>query len=307
MSWDSLPTFLHSLATSAHGAIVVAVSLALLLGLVALRRRRLRNDRHDATSPPAAEDEDTRMVPDETTLPDDYEQAKDQIFVTEVEDPDLDEMPPFNSLSTSNERPEPFETDDVSKAVPTDIQAASSAAADPVPEQLAAPAPDNGADGAHSASAVLFRLLSTKAQICELERAERSKSAALESTSQVLERLKGSLNDSSAALRDEIEEMHELIEGELSTTRQSFLSVLELKEIINTQCDLLKQPESAHSAEFLSSKLKYVETIDASLERRLKAAERREREFEQRKGRIITLRKEMLNLLETQDDSAPHH
>ena len=257
----------------------MVAALVLALTFVAIRRRRIqagRNDEHP--SPPQTADE-VDIEHAASDPPDNYDEARERTLVTEVEELELDEIPPFNSLLFQNQRPEGIEAADISK--------------------------ETGNDG--DVSALLFRLLSTKAQICELERAERSMSAVLESTCQVLDRLKGSLNDSSTVLREEIEEMHELLTGELSATRQSILSVLELKEIINSQCDLLMQPGAAHSAEFLSTKLSYAETIDASLDRRLKNAERREMEFEHRKGRIMTLRKEMLNIMDGQADTAQPH
>ena len=101
--------------------------------------------------------------------------------------------------------------------------------------------------------------------------------------------------------------MRDLIAAELMASRQSFESALELKEIIEAQCDLLKHPDANHSAEFLSAKQSYVETVDASLARRLKIAERREREFALGKERIMALRNQMLKIMDAQPDAAQTH
>jgi len=90
--------------------------------------------------------------------------------------------------------------------------------------------------------------------------------------------------------------MHELISSELSTSHESTESVRQLKEIIETQYDLLNKPDAVYSAELLLAKQSYVETIDASLDRRLKNAERRETEFALGKERIMALKKQMLRL-----------
>ena len=219
------------------------------------------------------------MDDDATSVFDDYDEDRTRASMTEADDLWLDDIPAFASLPGPNERYERVETDDTS--------------------------PETGA--ADDVSSLLFRLLGTKARICELERAERSKSWLLESTFEVLERLQGSLKDYSPELQKEIEEMRDLIAGEQLASRQSFESALELKEIIEAQCDLLKHPDSTHSADFLSAKQSYIETVDASLERRLKIAERRESEFALGKERIMALRNQMLKIKDAQSDAAQTH
>jgi hypothetical protein len=276
MSWEIGIPFDESLAALQHVGLLVAAVLALALTIVAIRRRRghaKQNDQHQSF-PGGSEQLDTNN--DASGVLDDYDEDLNRACMTDADDLKLDDIPAFTSMSFPNERSERVETADTS--------------------------PETGT--ANDVSSVLFRLLATKVRICELERAERSKSCILESTCQVLERLKGSLKDSTPELQEEIEEMRELIAGELSASRQSFESALELKEIIETQCDLLKHPGAVDSAESLSTKQSYIQTIDASLERRLKIAERRESEFALGKERIMVLRKQMLKIIDAQPDTA---
>ena len=156
-------------------------------------------------------------------------------------------------------------------------------------------------------SSLLFRLLGTKARILELERAEKTKSRVLASTREALESLKGSLEGSSSELHEELDEMHELISGELSASHQSADSVQQLKEIIEAQYELLNRPDAVFSAELLLAKQSYVESIDASLDRRLKNAERREIEFALGKDRIMALKKQMLKLRDAEVDTTRAH
>lgn len=279
MSWEIGIPFADSLAALQHVGLLVAAVLAVVVTIVAIRRRRghaEQNYRHQL-SPRNFEQLDTDN--DASGVLDDFDENLKRACNIDEDDLKLDDMPAFTSLPVPNERYERVETADTS--------------------------PEAGA--ADDVSSLLFRLLGTKARICELERAERSKSWLLESTFEVLERLKESLKDFSPELQEEIEEMRDLIAGELVASRQSFESALELKEIIEAQCDLLKHPDATHSADFLSAKQSYVETVDASLERRLKIAERRESEFALGKERIMALRNQMLKIMDAQPDAAQTH
>lgn len=276
MSWEiGIPSDDVIAALQQVGLLVAAV-LALVLIIVVIRRRRGladENTQHQS-SPESSVQLDTDN--DASGVLDDFDDDLKPACMTDADDIALDDIPAFTSLPVLNEKYERVEAVDASSETGT----------------------------ADDASGLLFRLLASKARICELERAERSKSSVLESTCQVLERLKGSLKDSSPELQEEIDEMRELIAGELSASRQSVESALELKEIVETQCDLLKHPRAARSAESLWAEQSYIETIDASLERRLKIAERRENEFALGKERIMALRKQMLKIMDAQPDTA---
>ena len=279
MSWEIGISFGDFPAGLLYVGLLVAAVSALAVTIVAIRRRRghaEQNYRHQL-SPRNFEQLDTDN--DASGVLDDFDENLKRACNIDEDDLKLDDMPAFTSLPVPNERYERVETADTS--------------------------PEAGA--ADDVSSLLFRLLGTKARICELERAERSKSWLLESTFEVLERLEESLKDFSPELQEEIEETRDLIAGELLASRQSFESALELKEIIEAQCDLLKHPDANHSAEFLSAKQSYVETVDASLERRLKIAERRESEFALGKERIMALRNQMLKIMDAQPDAAQTH
>jgi hypothetical protein len=269
----------NSLAVLHYVGLLVAALLGLVLTMVAIRKRRGHAEQSDQNQSSARSSEQLETENEVPDVPDDDDEDLKRAFITDTDDLKLDDIPAFTSLLDPNERHEPVETDDTASKI----------------------------GSAGDVSSLLFRLLGTKARISELERAEQSKSRVLESTYQALERLKGSLQDSSPELKEEIEEMHELIAEELTASRQSLESVLNLKEIIETQCDLLKQPDAIHSAEFLSAKQSHVETIDASLDRRLKSAERREIEIALGKERIMALRKQMLKVIDAQTDSAQTH
>ena len=201
-----------------------------------------------------------------------------RVFSSHTNEPELDEIPAFTSLPST----EPSEH---KTSVDTSPQSAS----------------------AGDVSSLLFRLLGTKARILELERAEKTKTQVLASTREALESLKGTLEGSSSELHEELDEMHELISGELSASHQSSESVQQLKEIIQAQYDLLNKPGAVYSAELLLAKQSYVESIDASLDRRLKNAERREIEFALGKERIMALKKQMLRLRDAELDSTRAH
>ena len=279
MSWEIGIPFADSLAALQHVGLLVAAVLAVVVTIVAIRRRRGHAKQNDQHQFPPRNSEQLDTDNDASGVLDDFDENLKRACNIDEDDLKLDDMPAFTSLPVPNKRYERVETADTS--------------------------PETGA--ADDVSSLLFRLLGTKARICELERAERSKSWLLESTFKVLERLQGSLKDYSPELQKEIEEMRDLIAGEQLASRQSFESALELKEIIEAQCDLLKHPDSTHSADFLSAKQSYVETVDASLERRLKIAERRESEFALGKERIMALRNQMLKIIDAQSDAAQTH
>jgi len=279
MSWEIGIPFADSLAALQHVGLLVAAVLAVVVTIVAIRRRRGHAKQNDQHQFPPRNSEQLDTDNDASGVLDDFDENLKRACNIDEDDLKLDDMPAFTSLPVPNKRYERVETADTS--------------------------PETGA--ADDVSSLLFRLLGTKARICELERAERSKSWLLESTFEVLERLQGSLKEFSPELQEEIEEMRDLIAGEQLACRQSFESALELKEIIEAQCDLLKHPDSTHSADFLSAKQSYVETVDASLERRLKIAERRESEFALGKERIMALRNQMLKIMDAQSDAAQTH
>lgn len=301
MSWETVipsggslsPLQLVGLGIAALGGI------ALIAATIGRRRAETRADvaRDDeARNDDARVDETHSMLGDDApTVVDEpqLEELNDDNFLkgafsSHANDPKLHEIPAFTSLPSSNpsdrEQIEPDRADR-DRTVDVPLQNASSG----------------------DVSSLLFRLLGTKARIVELERAERTKSRVLASTREALESLKGSLEGSSSELHEELDEMHELISGELSASHQSAESVQQLKQIIEAQYDLLNKPDAVYSAELLLAKQSYVESIDASLDRRLKNAERRETEFALGKERIMALKKQMLRLKDTEIDSTRAH
>lgn len=277
MSWvaDIFPG--ASLSPLQLVGLVIAALAGLMLVTAAVRSRRKHTG--DDSEPESAH-EDSAQTESESPVPEslDDDDFLKRAFSAHSQDPDTEEIPSFTSL------PHAAEPGGRSEAAATSTTAS-----------------------AGDVSSLLFRLLGTKARILELERAERTKSQVLTSTCQALESLKESLDGSSSELRDEIDEMHELITGELSASHQSTESVQQLKEIIEAQYDLLNKPGAVYSAELLLAKQSYVESIDASLDRRLKNAERRETEFALGKERIMALKKQMVRLKDSEPDSTRAH
>lgn len=265
-----------ALAVPSGIGLLLAALVCLILAIVAVRRHRRKTDRHDQHHPASPGPEqigsdtemgDARIEPDEDPL---------GTFEFDPDDIKLDGIPAFTSLPTPNEQD--------NSIAPTD--------------------PSSETERAGIVSGLLFRLLGTKARLCQLERTERSKSQVLESTRQALEQLKDSINDPASEIREEIDEMHELITAEVSASHQSFESIQELKAIIETQYDLLKQPGASYSEVHLSAAHSYIESIESSLDRRLKIAEKREIEFALGKERIMVLKKQMRKVTDEQADSA---
>ena len=291
MSWEAVIFFPGvSLSPLQLVGLIIAALAGLMLVAAAVMNRRKRATRdfepesaheNGAQTDSGTESEtdtetDTETLALESLDDDDYLK---RAFSAHTHDPDIDEIPSFTSL--------PHDTEGGGRS------------------ETAAARPTTASAG--DVSSLLFRLLGTKARILELERAERTKTHVLTSTCQALESLKESLDGSSSELRDEIDEMHELITGELSASHQSSESVQQLKEIIEAQYDLLNKPGAVYSAELLLAKQSYVETIDASLDRRLKNAERRETEFALGKERIMALKKQMVRLKDSEPDSTRAH
>lgn len=275
MSWEiGIPSD-DPLAALQHVVLLVSAALALVLIVIAIRRRRRhaqQNDQHQF-SPTSSEQLDSDN--DASDIVADHDESLKRACMVDADDLTLDDIPAFSSLPVPNETYEPAETADTTLETGT----------------------------ADDVSSLLFRLLGTKARICELERAEQNSILMLESTHQVLEQLKGSLEDSSVEFQEEFEDMRDLIAGARLASRHSFENALELKEIIDMQCNLLSQGSKVKSGEYFLAKQSYIESIDASLERRVKVAERRESELALGKERIMALRRQMLKIREARLDS----
>lgn len=278
MSWDTFFPPGVSLSPLQLVGLVAATLAGLILVAASVRRLRERARRRVEVEPAHEDDAPAQTEPQTLESLDDDEILKG-VFSSRAQEPDLDEIPSFTSLPHAGERAGRGE---------------------------AVASPPAGASPG-DVSSLLFRLLGTKARILELERAEKTKSTVLASTCEALQSLKSSLEEPSSELHAEIDEMHELISGELSASRQSSESVRQLKEIIDAQYELLSKPGAVYSADLLLAKRSYVETIDASLDRRLKNAERRETEFALGKERIMALKKQMLKLKDSEPDSTRAH
>lgn len=272
MSWGS-GLSADLLSTLLYAAPLLAALIGVVLTVIAIRERRAREQRRWS----AINEEAFELESEETTDPDERDGAPPPVSVSRDIELNLEQMPAFSSVPAPG----------------GEIGLVG------VPEE--APESDNPGD----VSTLLFSLLGTKARICELERAEQSKSRVLESTDQALERLKGSMSELAPALLEEIDEMHDLISVELTASRQSLDSAQELKTIIDSQYELLEHSGSTHTPEFLRAKQAYVDTIDASLDRRLEAARKRETEFALGKERLMALRGQMLELTDAQADGPP--
>lgn len=278
MSWEAVISPGVSLSLWQVVVLIAAALGAIVLLFAAIKRRAEPAPRRDEidTSPeavarPESDDEALDSLEDDDFLK--------QLVSSHADDPDFDEIPSFTSLPETGE------------GSGRDAAAGTSSK-------------DMNSGGV---SSLLFRLLGTKARIVELERAEKNKSQVLSATREILESLKESLEGSSSDLHEEIDEMHELIVGELSASHQSIENVQQLKEIIDAQYDLLNKPGAVYSADLLLAKQSYVESIDASLDRRLRNAEKREIEFALGKERIMTLKKQMVRLKDSEADSTRAH
>lgn len=282
MSWEAVIPPGGSLSPLQLAGLFVAALIGIALIVAAIKRRRARIHararRVDQTEPSHEQPADSEREGGTLEGLSDDDFLK-RAFSPGADEPNFDEIPSFTSLPPAGERSDTREDKD------TELKNASTG----------------------DVSSLLFRLLGTKARILELERAERTKSQVLTSTREALESLKESLVDPSSELHEEIDEMHELIAGELSESHQSSESVQQLKEIIDAQYNLLNRPGAVYSADLLLAKRSYVESIDASLDRRLKNAERRETEFALGKERIMALKKQMLRLKESNGDSSRAH
>ena len=301
MSWETVipsggslsPLQLVGLGIAALGGIAV------IAATISRRRSEARGDvaRRDEARDDDARADETYAMPGEDALPADEQPQLEELnddsflkraFSSHANEPEMHEIPAFTSLpSAASSDGEQVEPERANRDQPVDVPPQSASSGD--------------------VSSLLFRLLGTKARIVELERAEKTKTQVLASTREALESLKGSLEGSSSELHEELDEMHELISGELSASHQSAESVQQLKQIIEAQYDLLSKPDAVYSAELLLAKQSYVESIDASLDRRLKNAERREIEFALGKERIMALKKQMLRLKNTEVDSTRAH